>query len=109
MFACCVTPFGVVPIACVFQQVIEVLVTYDAEGIEHFVFDRLNHSLDVSLQVRGSHWRFLDFAVGGSKHGVKWMRDLFAHKSKRWAAEGILTSGHIRIMTIVSVSHQERS
>ena len=36
-------------------------------------------------------------------------RDFFGHKTNRVTADGILTSDPIRIVTIVSISHQECS
>ncbi len=46
-------------------------VGHDAERVEHLVFDRLDHSLDVSLQIRRSHRRELDFAVRRLEHLIE--------------------------------------
>ncbi|TWT54791.1 hypothetical protein Pla22_24450 [Rubripirellula amarantea] len=39
------------------------LVRHDAKRIQHLVFDRLDHALDVGLQVGRSRRRQLDFAI----------------------------------------------
>lgn len=66
-----VTTFGVVPDGGFFQYVIKVCVGHDAERIEHFVFNRLNHAFDMSLQVRRSNRRFLDLAFVGREYTIK--------------------------------------
>ncbi len=62
MIPATVAAHEVVPILGHTKNEVQVSLVQYAKRVQHFVFDRLDHAFDESLQVWRPVWRYFDFA-----------------------------------------------
>lgn len=92
----------VVPTLRRVKDAVEVLVGHDAERVEHFVFDRLDHPLNVSLQVGRPDRRQLDLAIRSLEHIVKRIHVLsIAVPHQDLALQVIVVNMHLKVASLL--------